>query len=69
MAMPEGLFGLWVDFGHLNPRSGRWLREPAADFTCRHGCTHTAGGALDVARFCRDVDAYHAQHCPGREDS
>ncbi|MFJ9381858.1 hypothetical protein [Streptomyces sp. NPDC101455] len=63
-APAERLFGLWVDFGHCT-KSGRWLRSPAARFTCRRGCHFMAAGAEDVARFTVRVDTHHARICPG----
>lgn len=61
---PAQLFGLHVDFGHCT-RDGRWLRPPAARFTCRYGCCWEAAGALRVAHFTRAIDSHHALHCPG----
>jgi hypothetical protein len=63
-APAERLFGLHVDLGHCT-KNGRWLRPPAARFTCRHGCLFEAAGAEYVARFTRAVDTHHARHCPG----
>lgn len=60
-----GLFGLRVDLGVRDRRSGRWIRPPAADLTCRWGCTAAASGPEAVARFCGQAAAEHARHCPG----
>jgi hypothetical protein len=62
-----GLHGLWVDAGHYNHRAGRWVREPFAAFTCRHGCLRTAAGARDVAAFCQAIDAWHTVNCARKE--
>lgn len=55
---PSRLPGLWVDLG------GRY-HQPAARFTCRHGCDHHARGAAEVAQFTREIDDIHARRCPG----
>lgn len=56
------LYGLHVVFGH-QAKSGRWIREPTADFTCRYGCSYTTAGADQVAQFTKVIDAYHRRHC------
>lgn len=61
-----GMFGLWVDLGRYNPAVDRWVREPFAEFTCRHGCVRSASGARDVAAFCRAISTWHIVHCPGK---
>ena len=58
-----GLYGLYVDLGQFDHRSRVWIRHPAADFTCRYGCSWSRSGATAVAQFCAVIDAYHAQHC------
>ncbi|MDN3021561.1 hypothetical protein [Streptomyces sp. S.PB5] len=65
MRAERELFGLWVSFGHYSPNLGRWLRLPAARFTCRWGCLFEGSGAEYVAQFTRAIDAHHARHCPG----
>jgi hypothetical protein len=62
--MLPGLFGLWVDAGWCDAKTGRWVREPAAEFTCRHGCTRHAAGAVDVTQFCQAITAWHIATCP-----
>lgn len=64
-----GLHGLWVDGGHYSVTAHRWVREPFAAFTCRHGCLRTAAGARDVAQFCQAITAWHIAHCPGLREA
>lgn len=65
---PAGLYGLHVDFGRYDHRSARWLRQPTARFTCRHGCHVTVVGPLKVAALtARTTD--HARTCPGNHQS
>lgn len=66
MSMLPDLHGLHVDCGHYNATAHRWVREPFAEFTCRHGCTLLASGADEVTRLCRSVWAWHAATCPGK---
>lgn len=68
MSLPDlGLFGLHVDLGRYDVRTQRWVREPAAEFTCRHGCSRHALGATAVAQFTRAITAWHLAHCPARK--
>jgi hypothetical protein len=67
MPMLPGLHGLWVDAGYYSVAVHQWVREPAAEFTCVHGCTRYAVGAVDVAQFCRAITAWHIAHCPARK--
>lgn len=62
---PALLPGLWVDLGDWHTKRREWLRQPAARFTCRHGCHREAFGARDVAEFTARIDAHHARVCPG----
>jgi hypothetical protein len=64
MPMLPGLHGLWVDAGRYDVRAHRWVREPVAEFTCRHGCTRAAAGETAVRQFCRAITAWHLAHCP-----
>jgi hypothetical protein len=68
MPMLPGLFGLHVDAGYYSAAAHQWVREPAAEFTCRHGCTRYAVGAADVAQFTRAITAWHIAHCPARKE-
>lgn|GEM_PF-4374160 len=61
------LHGLYVDCGHYSHTAHRWVREPVAEFTCRAGCAQYAAGADQVARFCRDITAWHLANCPARK--
>jgi len=58
------MFGLWVDLGDWRPGRG-WRRAPEARFTCRHGCTAAAVGAVEVTAFTARIAAEHAGTCPG----
>lgn len=60
-----GLFGLFVDAGHYSVNAHRWVRDPYAEFTCRHGCLRSAVGPADVARLCQALTAWHIARCPG----
>jgi hypothetical protein len=62
--MLPGLHGLYVDAGSYDVRRRLWVREPAAEFTCRHGCTRYAAGPDAVRQFCRAITAWHLAHCP-----
>lgn len=64
MLLDLGLFGLWVDAGWRDVKSGRWVREPAAEFVCRHGCTRSAAGEAAVRQLCQSMAAWHLAHCP-----
>lgn len=64
-----GLHGLYVDCGHYSAASGRWIREPRGEFTCRYGCALFAAGPDQVTRLCRAVWAWHAAHCPAGEST
>ncbi|PZG97825.1 hypothetical protein C1I97_25150 [Streptomyces sp. NTH33] len=64
---PAGLYGLHVDLGRYSQDRGRWLRQPAARFTCRHGCHITAVGPLKVAALTQHIDEDHARTCPGNQ--
>ncbi|WP_225080479.1 MULTISPECIES: hypothetical protein [unclassified Streptomyces] len=64
---PTGLYGLHVDLGHYRPYSGKWLRQPAAWFTCRHGCVEEATGPEDVADLTARITTDHARTCPGNQ--
>lgn len=58
-------FGLHVDCGDYHTKQERWLHLPAARFTCRWGCEHTASGPADVAAFTKAITDAHARACPG----
>lgn len=64
-----GLFGLYVDGGHYSVTQHRWVREPYAELTCRHGCLRSAAGPADVTRFCQAITAWHIAHCPGPREA
>ncbi|AVV46434.1 hypothetical protein PYK79_45080 [Streptomyces sp. ID05-04B] len=62
---PAELFGLHVDLGDYHTKRAVWLALPAAAFTCRWGCEHTAVGAADVADLTQSIADRHARTCPG----
>jgi hypothetical protein len=64
MTIGWGLHGLRVDLGYRDS-DRQWVRQPSADFTCRHGCAHSTVGVAEVARFTAVITQYHARHCPG----
>jgi hypothetical protein len=65
MTMLPDLFGLYVDCGHYSVKTGRWLREPFAEFTCRAGCVRCASGPAQVAHFVAAIWTWHTRNCPG----
>lgn len=63
---PTELPGLCVDFGEYDLNAHRWIRPPAAVFTCFCGHHSTATGVAAVARFALTVPAAHRRACPRR---
>lgn len=65
LVSPLGLPGLWVDLGHYQVSTGRWLRQPRAVWACA-GCPFTAAavGPDQVRPFITAVAAAHQPLCP-----